>query len=73
MKDDENIEELLDYVDRNANLMREVHEISERLDRAQEESKRDAKANKWLQVLTLAIAILTLIATVVIGVIGLLG
>lgn len=73
LKDDENIKNLLDYADQNVNLMREVREISNRIDRVQEEAKRDAKANKWLQIATLIIAMLSLLSTVVIGVIGLLG
>lgn len=73
MKDDENIKNLLDYADQNVNLMREVREISNRIDRVQEEAKRDAKANKWLQIATLIIAMLSLLSTVVIGVIGLLS
>jgi CHASE3 domain sensor protein len=73
LKDDENIKNLLDYADQNVNLMREVREISNRIDRVQEEAKRDAKANKWLQIATLIIAMLSLLSTVVIGVIGLLS
>ena len=73
LKDDENIKNLLDYADQNVNLMREVREISNRIDRVQEEATRDAKANKWLQIATLIIAMLSLLSTVVIGVIGLLS
>lgn len=73
---DNELKELSKYADKNLNVIREIHRLSEKIDSNQEKLKQDAKRKETKDtiffVISATIGLLTLAATILFGVLTLL-